>query len=81
MQKTQVQQDMANRQLKQNQRDLQQLYDVQEELAFLYKGSSNSIKNNSQFLEYIRTFEGKDNLKKLKELLKIDNDGLDSKTI
>ena len=72
MEKLDQQQDLYRRRQKQLDRELETLHEVQEELAFLFNASSRKMTSNSQFLDYIKSLEGKDTLKHLKQRLNLE---------
>ena len=72
MEKLDIQQDLYRKRLKQLDRELETLHEVQEELAFLFNASSKKMTSNSQFLDYIKSLEGKDTLKYLKQRLNLE---------
>jgi hypothetical protein len=72
MEKLDMQQELYRKRLKQLDRELATLHEVQEELAYLFNASSRKMTSNSQFLEYIKSLEGKDTLKHLKQRLNLE---------
>jgi hypothetical protein len=72
MEKLDIQQDLYRKRLKNLDRELETLHEVQEELAFLFNASSKKMTSNSQFLDYIKSLEGKDTLKHLKQRLNLE---------
>ncbi len=72
MEKLDLQQELYRKRLKQLDRELETLHEVQEELAFLFNASSKKMTSNSQFLDYIKSLEGKETLKYLKQRLNLE---------
>lgn len=67
------QQDLSEKRLKLLNRDLSQLQEAQSELYFLYQATGRKMSNNSQFLEFIKSFQNTGNLREIRRLLNMDD--------
>lgn len=73
IEKIEQQQDLSEKRLNLLNRDLSQLQEAQSELYFLYQATGRKMSNNSQFLEYIKTFQNTGNLREIRRLLNMED--------
>ena len=73
MEKLEVQENLHQKKIGQLSKELETLHEVQEELSFLFNVSSKKMTSNSQFLDFVKGFEGTNTVKYLRERLNLDS--------